>query len=85
MSRTATKPSVVYEEIIDMAYDYLGPASRRFITKIAKSHLNKRPSELTRDDVAELHKWAVRAFALVAENSKMIDEFSTRFLALKSK
>ena len=85
MFKTATKTSVVYEEIVDITHDYLGPSSRRFITKLAKSHLGKKPSQLTRSDVNELHKWGIQSFAHVAENDKMVDEFSTRLLALKSK
>jgi hypothetical protein len=85
MPRTAQKPSVVFEEIVDMTSDYIGPAARRFVTKIIRNHLSKSPSELKRSDVTDYHKVAVVAFAHVTKNSRLRYEFSTRLLALKTR
>lgn len=83
MSRARKSQIAVYEEIVDVTNDYLGPVSRRFVTKLAKSHLDKKPSELTRQDVPTLHEWGVKAFALIAEDDGMVTEFSDRLLSLQ--
>lgn len=85
MPKTMRKQDTVHDEVIAVTYDYLGPSSRRFVTKLAKSHLDKKPAEITREDINELHKWGVKAFALIADDDQIIDEFSTRLLALKTK
>lgn len=85
MPRVAQKPSVVFEEIVDMTSDYIGPAARRFVTKIVHNHLDKSPSELKRSDVTEYHEAAVIAFARITKNSRLRYEFSTRLLALKTR
>jgi hypothetical protein len=76
----------VYEQVVEVTAEYLGPAAERFVAREVEAHLGKKPKDLTRADVIKLHDWSKLAIALLTEDSKMVEEFSSNLLAIaKSK
>ncbi len=43
-----------YEQILEIAKDYLGPAAGRFVNRQISSHLNKAPEQLVKSDIPML-------------------------------
>ena len=79
-----TKTSL-YDQVVDVTMVYLGPAAERFITRQIKTHIGKEPEELTEDDLVKLVDWVKLAIALLTEDSKIVDEFSSSLLELSKK
>ncbi len=75
----------IHQEVLDVLYDYLGPASERFVEREVRSHLGKDPHDLTRDDIAKLHEWSKLAIALLADDPKTVDDFSDSLLSIAHK
>jgi hypothetical protein len=80
MSATAKK--TIYDRVVEVTYEYLGPAAERFVAREVEAHLGKKPQDLTKADIAKLHDWSRLAIALLTEDSKMVDEFSASLLAI---
>lgn len=70
----------LYERVVDITEEYLGPVSRRFINKQIQNHLNKEPEELTRADLKSLVKWVRVTSAYLTDDTKLINEFCDRLL-----
>jgi predicted nuclease of predicted toxin-antitoxin system len=43
-----------YDQILDIATDYLGPAAGRFVNRQIVTHLNKAPEQLQKSDIPML-------------------------------
>lgn len=72
----------LYNEVVSIATDYLGPAARRFIDRQIENHLKKEAGDLKPKDIEKLAEWSRLAFALLTEDKKIINEFSRRLTAL---
>lgn len=70
--------SDIYDELVKIAGDYLGPAAPRFVARQIEFHLDKKPWELTRQDMAPLEGWVRVSLTLLTEDKQMADEFATR-------
>lgn len=77
--------SRVYNEVIDITRDYLGPATERFLNRQIIFHLNKEPRQLTDKDIPKLAEWVKVSIAILSEDRKMVDEFSKRIMSLSTK
>lgn len=80
MART---PSL-YEHAVAICSDYLGPAGERFMRRQISTHLHKKPEDLKREDLPELTNWTRLTFAMLTDESQLIDDFSARLAALGS-
>lgn len=65
----------LYEGIVEVTRDYLGPAADRFIARQIVSHLQKQPEELTRDDMRKLINWLKLSMAFLTNDEKLIDQY----------
>lgn len=74
--------NILFEQIVDITYDYLGPAARRFIAREVETHLHKKPENLTDTDIPTLLDWSKLAIALLTDDKDMVDDFSRRLAAL---
>ncbi len=72
----------LYTELVDISRDYLGPAAERFIERQITTHLHKKPSEVNRQDLVKLIDWIKLAFALLTNDSHLVDEYIKRLLVL---
>lgn len=78
------KPNKLYDQMVEITTDYLGPAADRFIDRQIQSHLGKNPSAVTKKDIPELVSWSKIAMALLTNDTAIVDEFTSRFMALAS-
>jgi hypothetical protein len=78
----SSKQKDLYAEVIEIATDYLGPASKRFIDRQIINHLQKEPEKLTKNDLNRLIGWIEVVVALLTEDKKLIQEFTSRLEAL---
>ncbi len=72
----------LYHKVIEVTYEYLGPAAERFVMREIEAHLKKSPEDLTKEDVAKLHDWSKLALALLTEDSSVVDAYSQSLLSI---
>jgi hypothetical protein len=70
-SRAAT----LYSDVVDITYDYLGPAADRFVTRQIRSHLSKAPEELKKRDLRDLISWIKIAMSLLTDDNELINKY----------
>ncbi len=68
----------LYNEVVAITEDYLGPAAERFISRQIQFHLGKQPSELAREDMPKLIEWVKVSLALLTGDAEMLADFETR-------
>lgn len=77
-----TTQTQLYDDVVKVTKDYLGPAAERFITRQIHTHLNKTPDALTKADLVKLADWIKVAIALLTEDSDMVNDFTKSILQL---
>ncbi len=71
-----TKRTVsLYLEVVDITYEYLGPAADRFVTRQIKSHIGKAPERLTKKDLKDLIIWIKIAMSLLTDDEPLINKY----------
>jgi hypothetical protein len=75
----------LYHQAIEVSQDYLGPAAERFMARQIQTHLKKKPESLTSKDLINLVNWIKPTFALLTNDTKLVDSFIKRLLALVDK
>jgi hypothetical protein len=71
----SNKAATLYSDVVDITYDYLGPAADRFVTRQIRSHLGKRPEELKKRDLRDLVSWIKIAMSLLTDNEELINTY----------
>lgn len=84
MPKDIPKPTTLYNEVIRISEEYLGPAAERFMRRQISTHTKKEPETLSRQDIPTLVNWSSIAFALLTSNAKDVEAFSQDLLALAS-
>lgn len=79
---TSSTSNDLYHKVVEVTYEYLGPAAERFVMREIEAHLKKSPEDLTKEDVAKLHDWSRLAFALLTEDSSVVDAYSQSLLSI---
>ena len=74
--------TILYDKVIAISEDYLGPASERFINRQIMTHLQIEPKDLQINQLKDLVKWVRLTFAVLTNNTVQVDEFSSRLLKL---
>ncbi|MDY6835169.1 MAG: hypothetical protein SVY53_10265 [Chloroflexota bacterium] len=72
----------LYDEVVDIAKVYLGPAADKFVTRQIRTHLNIESSQLSKQHLDELAHWCNISGALAMSEEKAM-EFSNKVKALK--
>jgi len=67
--------STLYDEVVSITYDYLGPAADRFVIRQIRNHLGKNPEELQRRDLQQLIDWIRLAMRLISSDVEVIDRY----------
>lgn len=75
----------LYQQVVKVTQDYLGPAAERFVSRQIQTHLHKQPEALTEKDLVALVDWIKIAIALLTEDSKMVDDYARTLLTLGGK
>lgn len=69
-----TKTSL-FDDVVAVTYDYLGPAADRFVVRQIRNHLNKDPSQLKREDLRQLIEWIQLAMRLISDDPHIVDHY----------
>lgn len=72
----------LYEELVSITANYLGPAARRFIDHQIENHLDKSPQDVKREDLEPLIDWIRVAISLLTEDTTVTNEFIERLKRL---
>jgi uncharacterized protein YegL len=74
----------LYDDVVTITYNYLGPPADRFVARQIRSHLQKEPDQLQRKDLRQLIDWIQLAVRLVSSdnNSTTIDSYVADLEAL---
>lgn len=75
----------LYQNVVSITQDYLGPAAERFIERQIEVHLQKNPRDLKKGDLAPLIDWIELAMALLTDNHKIVDEYVSSLTQLAKK
>lgn len=76
------KQTTLYDRVVELTVQYLGPAAERFVVRQIQLHVGKEPSDLTEEDLEQLIDWIVSAISLLTDDTALIDEFSGRLSTL---
>lgn len=69
------KDSSLYDDVVTITYDYLGPAADRFVVRQIRNHLQKDPSELRNRDLKQLIDWIQLAMRLISDDGEIVDRY----------
>lgn len=72
----------LFENIVNITEQYLGPAARRFIVRQVAFHLGKAPEELDAKDIPELVEWTKATLALLTEDKYMVNDYAQKISQL---
>ncbi|HSX24249.1 MAG TPA: hypothetical protein VLE74_04065 [Candidatus Saccharimonadales bacterium] len=76
------RPKDLYQDIVDITADYLGPAAERFVVRQIQNHVGKTPQAIAASDIETLITWSKPAMALLTSDESIVDEFIERLSAL---
>ncbi|HSX30317.1 MAG TPA: hypothetical protein VLE99_00155 [Candidatus Saccharimonadales bacterium] len=65
----------LYDDVVSITYDYLGPAADRFVVRQIRNHLQKDPSRLQPKDLRQLIDWIRLAMRLISNDTRTIDQY----------
>lgn len=65
----------LYDDVVTITYDYLGPAADRFVVRQIRNHLQKDPSALRHEDLRQLIDWIQLAMRLISDDSQIVDRY----------
>ena len=72
----------VYDKIITIVDDYLGPAGQRFVDRQIVFHLKKKPQDITHNDVPGLVEWVKVTLSLLTDDASAVKDCSDRIAKL---
>lgn len=67
--------TTLFDDVVTITYDYLGPAADRFVVRQIRNHLQKDPDDLQPKDLRELIDWIQLAMRLISNDSTAIDRY----------
>lgn len=74
----------LFDQVVAITYDYLGPAANRFVSRQISGHLHKKPEELIRTDLPGLIDWIRLAMGFLTDDQTLIREYMGRLESLES-
>ena len=74
--------SNLYEKIVEVTREYLGPAADRFIVRQIANHIGKSPDELQPADVAGLIDWLKLSMAFLTNDEALIERYVAELKAV---
>lgn len=72
----------LFDSIVSITEEYIGPPAKRFMSRQIISHLQKNPNEIVLSDIPILADWTRITVALLTEDKEMIESFIQRLLKL---
>jgi hypothetical protein len=65
----------IYEQVVEVTYEYLGPAAERFVSRQIETHLKKKPQSLSRRDLKQLTDWIKLAANLLSDDRRLVNAY----------
>lgn len=65
----------LYDKVVRVTYDYLGPAADRFVARQVRSHLHKEPEQLRKTDLNGLIDWIKIAMSLLSNDDRLVARY----------
>lgn len=72
----------IYSQAVAVVADYLGPAADRFLRRQIDFHLEKKPEQITAEDIPRISEWVQTSLSLLTEDKESIDECKRRLLQI---
>lgn len=72
----------LYEEVVSITYEYLGPAADRFVVRQIRNHLGKEAQQLRKKDLASLIDWIRLAMLLLSNDERLVEKYITQLKTL---
>jgi hypothetical protein len=76
------RTNTLYDEVVGITYQYLGPAADRFVSRQMQNHLNKEPEQLLQKDLNDLIVWFCLAMGILSEEPKVVKQFEAELKEL---
>jgi hypothetical protein len=67
--------ATLYDEVVEITIEYLGPAAERFVERQIMTHLHKSPEKITRNDLKKLIDWIRIAISLLTDDQTTINQY----------
>lgn len=68
----------LYQTVVGITEDYLGPVAERFINRQIENHLQKSPEDLRKKDLPVLIDWIRLSVSALTDDKKLIEEYTKR-------
>lgn len=75
MSSQLGTGNTLYEKVVSITDELLGPAADRFVTRQISGHLHKDPHELDKRDLKVLIDWVGLAMSVLSEDEKLVRKY----------
>lgn len=75
--------TTLFQDLVLITEDYLGPVARRFITRQIAFHIHKSPEQITPEDIGQICEWSKATLALLTDDQAVIAEFERRLRKLE--
>lgn len=66
----------LFEQLVAITEQYLGPAAHRFVTRQITFHLGKAPEDLEVTDLPRLIEWTKVTLALLTEDQDVVNAYA---------
>lgn len=75
MSASTQTQDSLYQKVVDVTEEYMGPAADRFVARQIRNHLDKDPQKLRKRDLGQLINWITIAMAFLTEDEKLVKQY----------
>jgi hypothetical protein len=65
----------LYDQIVIITAEYLGPAAERFLYRQVTNHLGIPPTALNKRDLKQLLTWIRLAMTILTNDEQLVDEY----------
>lgn len=72
----------IYNDAVEVAKEFLGPAAERFMERQIRFHLEKDPEKLEKSDLSDLAKWVKTSASLITDDKSSVEQFAQKISAL---
>jgi hypothetical protein len=74
----------IYDRVLVITEDYLGPAAPRFLSRLVTNHLNKPAAKITSTDLPQLIIWIRLAATVITDDELVVADYVQRLEKLGS-
>jgi hypothetical protein len=76
---------LLYQKVVEITQDYLGPAADRFIARQIEHHLHVEPRDITRPQLVKLLDWIQIAMTSLTKDEVLVNQYIAELKQLTSK